>query len=237
MNGYSKNQVEEAINSSDTISEVLTKLNYSKGSAAYSQFLRYSAVNNLNISKLLIHQNNTGGRRTALEIKDIAIENSSCSRKVIRSKILKLGLKKYECQECGHPPLWKGKEIHLILDHINGVNNDHRLENLRFLCPMCNATLETHGGKNRRTYKICKECDKKYHSSSEKFCSKSCFGKYNARLPKKDRRVERPDYATLILEIEQTNYSSVARKYGVSDNSIRKWVKYYEKHGNVSIKT
>jgi len=32
----------------------------------------------------------------------------------------------------------------LILDHINGVNNDNRLENLRIVCPNCNATLDTH---------------------------------------------------------------------------------------------
>lgn len=32
----------------------------------------------------------------------------------------------------------------LILDHINGVGTDNRLENLQIVCPNCAATHETH---------------------------------------------------------------------------------------------
>ena len=38
----------------------------------------------------------------------------------------------------------------LILDHINGINNDHRLENLRFVCPNCNIQLDTNCGKKNK---------------------------------------------------------------------------------------
>lgn len=38
----------------------------------------------------------------------------------------------------------------LILDHINGINNDNRLENLRIVCPNCDATLDTYKSKNKR---------------------------------------------------------------------------------------
>ena len=36
-----------------------------------------------------------------------------------------------------------------VLDHINGVHDDNRLENLRIVCPNCNATLDTHCGRNK----------------------------------------------------------------------------------------
>jgi hypothetical protein len=43
------------------------------------------------------------------------------------------------------------------------------------------------------------------------------------------RKVERPSYDQLLREIEQTSYLAVGRKYGVSDNAIRKWVRWYER--------
>jgi transposase-like protein len=30
-------------------------------------------------------------------------------------------------------------------------------------------------------------------------------------------------------ELEETNYSAVGRRYGVSDNAVRKWVRWYER--------
>ncbi len=44
---------------------------------------------------------------------------------------------------------WNGQALPVILDHINGVNSDNRPENLRYLCPNCDALLDTRGGKNR----------------------------------------------------------------------------------------
>jgi len=37
----------------------------------------------------------------------------------------------FQCYLCGQQPMWNGKQLVLILDHINGINNDNRLENLR----------------------------------------------------------------------------------------------------------
>lgn len=46
----------------------------------------------------------------------------------------------------------------------------------------------------------------------------------------KDRKVMRPSCEKLFKEIDESNYVNVGRKYGVSDNTIRKWVKYYNKY-------
>lgn len=43
---------------------------------------------------------------------------------------------------------------------------------------------------------------------------------------KKSRKVERPNIDTLMNDIKNMGYSATGRKYGVSDNTIRKWIKY-----------
>lgn len=47
---------------------------------------------------------------------------------------------------------------------------------------------------------------------------------------KKSRKVNRPNYTTLLKEVIENGYVSTGKKYGVSDNSIRKWIKFYEKY-------
>ena len=39
----------------------------------------------------------------------------------------------------------------------------------------------------------------------------------------------RPPYDQLVRELEATSNLAVGRKYGVSDNAIRKWVRFYER--------
>ena len=43
------------------------------------------------------------------------------------------------------------------------------------------------------------------------------------------RKVERPSLEILLKEIEELGYVGTSKKYGVSDNSIRKWIKTYTK--------
>lgn len=47
----------------------------------------------------------------------------------------------------------------------------------------------------------------------------------------RQRKVQRPTYQQLLQEIQEFGYAATGRRYGVSDNSIRKWIKMYEKYG------
>jgi hypothetical protein len=44
---------------------------------------------------------------------------------------------------------WNGKQLPLILDHVNGCNTDNTPKNLRLLCPNCDSQLSTRGGANK----------------------------------------------------------------------------------------
>ena len=84
----------------------------------------------------------------------IFAENSTYSRHCLKDRILQRNLIKYRCECCKIGPEWMGKPMPLILDHINGVNNDNRLENLRFVCSNCDTQLETYKSKNRKKFGV-----------------------------------------------------------------------------------
>jgi len=71
------------------------------------------------------------------------IEGSTANRSEVKKHLIQSGLLDHRCAECGAEPIWNGKPLVLILDHINGINNDNQLENLRFLCPNCNSQTTT----------------------------------------------------------------------------------------------
>jgi hypothetical protein len=82
-----------------------------------------------------------------IPIEDLLRENSNHSRYHAKARLLKEGLLKNECYECGINE-WRGMPLPLQIDHINGHNKDWRLENLRILCPNCHSQTETYCGKN-----------------------------------------------------------------------------------------
>ncbi|MBW3372996.1 HNH endonuclease [Hymenobacter norwichensis] len=80
---------------------------------------------------------------------EILIENSSyTSSNRLKKRLLASGYKQPICEQC-HLRDWLGQPIPLELHHINGINNDHRIENLQLLCPNCHALTSTYRGKNQ----------------------------------------------------------------------------------------
>lgn len=76
----------------------------------------------------------------------------------------------------------------------------------------------------------CKDCKRLKEIKICSECSNECTGEKCKKCYSNGRRlVERPPIEKIIEEIEELGYSAVGRKYGVSDNSIRKWIKNYKK--------
>jgi len=72
------------------------------------------------------------------------------NRSRIKPRLVAAGLLANACALCGQRPRWKRKPLVLILDHINGVPDDYRAENLRLLCPNCNSQQATFSGRNAK---------------------------------------------------------------------------------------
>jgi len=80
--------------------------------------------------------------------EEIFALNSNASPAYVRKLILNKNLLEHICQVCKNGPTWESKPLTLQLDHINGDRKDHRLENLRWICPNCHSQTDTYGGKN-----------------------------------------------------------------------------------------
>ena len=53
-----------------------------------------------------------------------------------------------KCSICEMEPIWNGKEIHFILDHIDGDATNNTRANLRLICPNCDSQLDTYKARN-----------------------------------------------------------------------------------------
>jgi transposase-like protein len=175
------------------------------------------------------------GRRIALEA--VLVADSTYHRGHLKERLYEEGLKERRCELCGQDEIWRGTSMSLILDHANGKHNDNRIENLRIVCPNCAATFDTHCGRNlpRPVERQCKLCSRTYRPKrpEQRYCSSYCGSRGQRRRgsgsPRPEsRKVERPPYDQLLREVAQLGYSAVGRRYGVSDNAVRKWIRWYE---------
>jgi len=73
----------------------------------------------------------------------------------------------------------------------------------------------------KKNDKECPNCKKKFKGKvvESVYCSLECCEVGRRKVK------NRPSKKQLLEEIEETNYCAVGRKYGVSDNAIRKWLK------------
>ncbi len=81
-------------------------------------------------------------------MSEILVEHSHYSNLTsLKRRLLAEGLLDYACTRCGICT-WLGMPLALHLDHVNGVGDDHRLENIRLLCPNCHSQTDTYCGRN-----------------------------------------------------------------------------------------
>jgi Zn finger protein HypA/HybF involved in hydrogenase expression len=155
-------------------------------------------------------------------IEDVFVINSTYTKSHLKEKIIKHQLLEYRCSKCGIDGSWNGEPLVLQVDHINGINNDHRIENLRFLCPNCHSQTGNYAGGNALNRK-----------KAETFTCIKC-GKYRSRVSKSGMcghckltqdRVDWPSNENLIKLLENESAFQISKKLGVSATALYKRLK------------
>lgn len=225
---YYKENLEKIVKDSKTYKECLIKLGIKNIGSSYNTLKKYIKKYDLDISHFKNDINDLI-LFNKIPIEDILVKHSTYNRTRLKERLYEEGYKNRICELCGQGEEWNGMQISLILDHINGVNNDNRLKNLRIVCPNCNAGLPTHCRGNRKPKESKKpKKSKKYYCKcgNEKYrYSKECI---KCRSKSQRKVKNRPSLDQLLKDIEETSYVKTGEKYGVSDNTIRKWIKFYQ---------
>lgn len=120
-----------------------------------------------------------------------------------------------------------------VVHHIDEVRNNNSPKNLmvfdseashvRFHSSYHAVKLENGSYTVYEKFNNCLNCGLQTTIRQE-YCSLSCAAK---TIGLSRRKVDRPDKETLISELKCSNFKSVGIKYGVSDNTIRKWCVFY----------
>ena len=148
---YTDNQFIEAVKTSTSIRQVLSKLGLKEAGGNYK--VAQQRIEKLGIS-LADGANGQGwskgktlGPKRSIEY--YLTENSYHQSYKLKNRLLAEGFKQHKCECCGITE-WNGQPAPIELDHINGNHHDNRLENLRILCPNCHAQTDTYRSKNRK---------------------------------------------------------------------------------------
>ena len=164
--------------------------------------------------------------------EEYANKESGVKSHVLKEKLLRDGIKEYRCERCNLTS-WLGGPIPLELHHKDGNHYNNDFSNLELLCPNCHSLESNNSGAGVLAYQekiksMSKEkAEEKRCSSCGALLVKSKTGLCQSCYKVSSRTVERPDAKTLAQEIVESSFCAVGKKYGVSDNAIRKWCTGY----------
>ena len=118
---------------------------------AYTTFIRKA-------KKLGCYNPNQGGKGTKKEMPIIPLSDILSGKYPayqtykLHVRLIKEGYFEDRCSICGWDKKPEGREFTPCeLDHINGSPTDHRLENLRLICPNCHSLTGTYRFRRGKT--------------------------------------------------------------------------------------
>ncbi len=150
-----EDEFREIIAQATSVTEILRNIEASIGGSSRETLQKRIELLQIDTSHLSVWKERVGEKfsERKIPLENILVEHSTYQRQHLKRRLIENGLMENRCAICGLEPEWEGKELTLDLDHINGIKDDNRLENLRLVCPNCHSQTGTFAGRNLRRKK------------------------------------------------------------------------------------
>lgn len=236
-NKLTEDQIKEAAKNSKSIAEMCRQLGLIPAGGNHASMKRRIVRYNIDVSHF------TGRGWNKDNYADTPNTKQAIKRKLIRER-------GHRCEKCKNT-MWLELPITLELEHVDGNNANNVEDNLLLLCPNCHAQTTT-WKRSKSSFEanpnlICPICDgpKLYKSQKCQVCRKAeikmsvekqcACGEVISPVAKqcvkcahvKQQRTNWPPVDDLIFRLRDNkeSYTSIAKSLGVSDNSIRKYLR------------
>ena len=236
MRTWTDEELKDAVASSFNIADVQRKLGMKANGGNYITVKNYIKLLNLDISHFTFRS--ARKPRTNASILEVFVENNQYAGTALRRKIKKYNLIEYKCAKCNNVGEWNGQELTLQLDHINGVNDDNRLGNLRFLCPNCHSQTPTYakatnkGWKAKSRLKIekqfvektCSNCGDTFSMEKRLFLYREKLGYKNFYCNRACAKIaqHKTDHNAVYKRyLELKSFRATAKEFKISDVAVR----------------
>src|SRR3954462_14763862 len=128
--GFTEEAARAAIAESKSWTEALRRLGYCPSGGNPATLKKYAVIWRISTDHFDPYRGVMERiRKPGLSLEEILVEHSTYSRSNLKRRLYEAGLKRPRCEMCGQGEIWRGRHMSMILDHMNGVRNDNRLEN------------------------------------------------------------------------------------------------------------
>ena len=139
---WTDDDMKNALASSVTIADALRVLGLTLSNGNYLTVRRFIRKESIDVSHMMGKAH--GSRNTCkIPLNAILVEDSTYDRGHLKRRLIDGRVLVEECALCRQGAEWNGEHLVMVLDHINGVSDDNRIDNLRLLCPNCNSQQPT----------------------------------------------------------------------------------------------
>lgn len=221
LNTIDKDELQKVLNESSSYRDALRRIGYNGSTLTYYYRVLKKRIqkDNLDITKLNTNRSKTNKR--PIKSLDDMLKNTTLHVRTasLKKKLIDSGLLKYECRDCKNHGIWMDKPLVLQLEHIDGNHKNNTLSNLTLLCPNCHSQTSTYGGKKlkkKTVIKICKKCNKQIQKNST-----HCISCVDIPQRKPRYNSTKSELEDMILR-QNMSYVSIGKKFGVTDNAIKK---------------